>query len=144
MKLEDFSNTYTGEKNCFDCKHFKAKVPVNKDGLIIYDESKVRCTKGFILREPSNRRDLREPIYLFSRQRWLGIEKGWRHFEWGVANVCEDFESMVDDDEILIKKIIRAGKILDAIPCHSTMFYNPETEEIIEIKDVAKVVNESS
>jgi hypothetical protein len=96
MRLEDFPNIYTGEKNCFDCKNFKAKVPVKADGLIKYDESKVRCTKGFILREPSTRKGLREPIYFFSWKMWSRIKNGWRHFEWGVANVCGDFESMLD------------------------------------------------
>lgn len=99
MKLEDFPNTYTGEKNCLDCKHFKAKVPVNSRGFIHYDSSIVRCTKGFILREPSDRRDLRTPIYFFSWKMWSRIKNGWRHFEWGVANVCPDFEDMRDKNE---------------------------------------------
>ena len=97
MKLKDFPGTYTGEKNCFDCKHFKIKAPVRADGFIKYNNGKARCTKGGLLREPKNKGCAREPSYSFSSVSWKRIQKGWRHFEWGVAGVCEDYESMNDE-----------------------------------------------
>lgn len=102
MKLEDFSNTYTGEKNCFDCKHFKIKLKVDPiTGEILFRERNyARCIKGFILRESDDTREdapPKEPTYSICRTRWTNIKNGWRHADWNAANVCEDFESMVDD-----------------------------------------------
>lgn len=106
MRLADFPNIYPGEKNCFDCKHFKMKVPVRADGLIEYVKGKARCIKGFILRELTGRKGLREPVFSFSNVTWDRIRDGWRHAEWGAANVCDDFEDMGrgGGDSMVIKK----------------------------------------
>ena len=103
MKLEDFPNTYTGEKNCFDCKHFKIKLKVDPrtSEILFQERNYTRCTKGFILREGKDRREAappKEPIYPICRTKWTNIKKGWRHSDWDAANVCPEFESMLEGD----------------------------------------------
>jgi hypothetical protein len=102
MKLEDFPNIYTGEKNCFDCEYFRIRLKVDPrtSEILFKEKNYARCTKGFILRDGKDKREAAkptEPTYPICPTIWGRIKNGWRHFEWGVANVCEDFESMVDD-----------------------------------------------
>lgn len=99
MRLEDFPNIYSGEKNCFDCQHFKIKIPVQPNGLIKYIKGKARCTKGFLLREPHKKNSLFEPRYSVFLATTNRLKDGWRHEDWNAANICDDFEDMRGEDE---------------------------------------------
>ena len=109
MKPQDFSNRYSkGPKNCFDCKNFVCKIPINNSfsnpktgsrGLIVYGAAHVRCRLNNLLIGVTKGGEIKEAAFHFSPTTWHNIKHhGGRHKDWALANMCEDFESMNDDE----------------------------------------------
>lgn len=101
----DFPEDYQpGPRNCFDCKHFKCKIPLSptKNGKIKidYNLAVARCSENMLLVEDScHKGKLKEPIFELTDYQWVKIKKhGWRHKRWNFANRCSEFESMANDD----------------------------------------------
>jgi len=102
--LDRFPDEYPKtDRNCLDCKHFKIKLKVDPvtSKILFKERNYARCKNGFILRQGHDTREAappKEPTYPISPTTWMNIKKGWRHSDWSVASVCEDFESIVDDE----------------------------------------------
>jgi len=105
---DKFLDSYPpGPRNCFDCKNLRLRASLDKDRKINWNGCLVRCRKNFLLAEDfigkragGQRGHIREHEIVFNSHQWNLIKKGWRHPIWNAANVCGDFESMVDDDQI--------------------------------------------
>ena len=132
LKLPDH---FSGPKSCFNCFHFKMKVPVirvafgGKDGqeptsrrpmLRFYTDNRgrargehdpvARCVLGNLIRgdwSKNNEGNVMEGEYVFSHHRWANIKKGIMDKDWSFANRCSDYKSMLD------KKRVRKGGMGD-------------------------------
>lgn len=99
---------FPGEKSCFDCKNFKMKIPVVKifgrPKMIFCNQNNkaqnpiARCSKNLLLKEDNIRKNgnIIEAKYVFTDDRWESVKRGELDKDWTFANVCWEYESMLD------------------------------------------------
>lgn len=114
--------TFIGNKNCYDCRHLKVKIPIKKCGLtkkygwaglyLSFGDRliRARCVKKNLIKEDikckllgtrdCNPETCLDLACLASFDiKWDKLNAGWRNSQWSYANICSDFSSINDEIE---------------------------------------------
>lgn len=100
-KIGNYLNTYKkGPKNCFDCRFFRCRIPIAPSGEIHYTIALATCKLHALLHDmPGSSIEVQEPSYPMDTKMRAKLKTGWRHYQWNFANVCEDFDSMLEEED---------------------------------------------